>query len=88
MRTQGPLLRLLPVLLLASVLTGCGQRLVIAPISHPPQPPKEAQEKCLPAVIPLHALTASDVYGLIKDQDEALYACEAKRQELIKAWPR
>jgi hypothetical protein len=88
MKTRKPLRLLLPGLLVVSALTGCSQSCHIAPLSKPPAPPKEAQEKCLPPAIPLRALTASDVYDVIKKGDEALYACEAKRVELLKAWPR
>jgi hypothetical protein len=73
------------VALSALALSACHPSYRIA--LHLPPPPKAAQEPCNPAPIPLRTLTSADLELIVRQQDAALYACEAKRRLLIESWP-
>lgn len=78
--------RILPAMLLALLLSGCGlSRKQTKPLSLP-QPPSEAM---LPCFIPaISGGRSEDVELDLKMRGAAISQCEAKRRQLIEAWPK
>ena len=78
--------KILPAMLLALMLTGCGiLRKPIAAVAIP-RPPSEALQPC--AVPPVVTGDAAGVETALIERGAAIRACEAKRAALVAGWPQ
>lgn len=78
--------RILPPMLLACLLIGCGPSRTVTPPLRLPAPPSEALQPCqIPALM---GGSAADVEAALIDRGAAIAACEAKRAALVAGWPR
>lgn len=82
--------KLLPVLPLACLLSGCLGSTRIAPPSFPPVP-TPLLTRCLPTPIATQAdgsLSSADAERAIRQGDIDLARCDGLRQLAVEAWPR
>ena len=78
--------RILPPMLLACLLIGCGPSRTVTPPLRLPSPPSEAMQPChIPALL---GGAAAYVEAALSVRGAAIAACEAKRAALVSAWPK